>query len=101
MVSAANIGASKSVLGFSEAAGAPALYGFWAGDHSPGQGTPGPPTSILDRHAPAEDPLVQGAEVRQRTDLEGGVLVGGLGEQRQVDRHLGRAAAEEGGGAEG
>jgi hypothetical protein len=44
--------------------------------------------------------LVQGAEV-QRTDLEGGVLVGGVGEQPQVDRHLGRAAAEEGGGAEG
>jgi hypothetical protein len=54
----------------------------------------------LDRHAPAEDPLVEGAEVRQRTDLKSGVLVGGVGEQRQVDRHLSRAAAEEGGGAE-
>ena len=55
----------------------------------------------LDRHAPVDDPLVHGAEVRQRTDLEGGVLVSGVGEEHQVERPLGRVAAEKGGGAEG
>jgi hypothetical protein len=55
----------------------------------------------LDRHAPAEDPLVHGAEMRQRPHLEGGVLEGGVGDDRQVVVLLARAAAEEGGGAEG
>jgi hypothetical protein len=27
----------------------------------------------LDGHAPAEDSLMEGAEIRQRTDLEGGI----------------------------
>ena len=46
------------------------------------------------------NPLVEGAEVRERTDLEGGVLVGGVGEQRQVVGLLSWVASEEGAGAE-
>ena len=49
----------------------------------------------LDWHAPADDPLVEGAEVRQRMDLEGDVLVAGVVEEGQINRHLGRVAAEE------
>ena len=36
----------------------------------------------LHWHAPIEDALVEGAEVRERTDLESSVLVGGVTEQR-------------------
>ena len=49
----------------------------------------------LHWHAPAKDALVKSAEVRQRTDLEGGVLVGGVSEEHQVDRRVDRVAAEE------
>jgi hypothetical protein len=51
----------------------------------------------LDRHATTEDPLVHSAEIRQRPHLEGGVLVGAVGEERQVVGLLDRTAAEEGG----
>ena len=33
---------------------------------------------------------MEGAKIRQRTDLEGGVLQGRVGEERQVERLLGR-----------
>lgn len=48
----------------------------------------------LHLHASAEDPLMKGAEVRQRTDFESGVLEGGVSEESQLDRHFGRAATE-------
>jgi hypothetical protein len=51
-------------------------------------------------HATAEDSLVCDAEIRQRPDLEGGVLEG-AGDKRQVVVLLVRAAAEEGAGAKG
>jgi hypothetical protein len=55
----------------------------------------------LDRHAPVEDALVHGAKIRQRADLEGGVLQGVVGEERQVVGLLVWVPAEEGGGAKG
>src|SRR6476659_2408241 len=49
----------------------------------------------LHWHTPIEDALVEGAEVRERTDLEGGVLESGVTEEGKVDRNIGRMAAEE------
>jgi hypothetical protein len=57
--------------------------------------------SHLGRHATAENGLMGGAEVRHQTDLEGGVLEVGAGDECQVVRLSGRVTAEEGGDAEG